>query len=68
MCLWPADSYCHTLQPRTPKVLFWHAPTKVQRVKSVANLLTCNSTIAMAAGVEAVLTAGTRQWPDALPT
>ena len=29
-------------------------------------LVTCNSTIATAADVEVALTAGMRQWPDAL--
>ena len=58
--LCPGDSCYHILQPLTPQVLLWHAPTKVQRVNSVANLWTCNSTIAMGAGMEVALTAGMR--------
>ena len=49
-----------------PQVLLWHVPTTVQRVNYVANLWTCNSTFATAAGMEVALTAGLRQWPDAM--
>ena len=40
--------------------------TMAQRGRSVANLRTCNSTIATAAAMEVVLTAGMLQWPGAL--
>ena len=57
-----------TQQLPNPQVLFWPAPTKAPRVRSVAKKWTCNSTIVVAAGVEVELTAGMRQWPDASKT